>query len=524
MEDTIQAIEYAKTWQAIALPRTNKKYPPTAVRAVSEDNIARAYLQLGDYSKAEELSRSAIRNGEQAFGADNPMIREILAGLGNTLNLTGDYQEALKIHLRSLELFGRTTQGKEYKNFALAQTYSDLGNVYSNLGRWKKSEEAYNAGLTVMSAVSKIRPEATIRETSLAATETVRGRNDRMVTMLMNNLGSLLRGGALRGSGDVAQAGAGHGRDHQRTQSPGSGQSIAEPRRRLYGAERVRPKPPRYSAGHRGSETTRLPWRGRRWAWASWRSCAATWMLLKGSISSHWTTLGRALGCLPSSGARRCFRLVRSHCASGKYSQAERYAGQCLELIKVPDTERELYIAEAYEIMAGASLKRGDLTDAIERSRKSIEIRQRLRDHVGGDTITEGVEKHLALLEQGRDANVAGGPARLSAEAFEAAQLPLRSTTAAALQSMGQRAAAGSPEARRPRSLGAGSERRGRVSEKETGRWSGQIRDGTQCRTHRSTAANTGSEGGRAQQDQEQHRRQIPVLCRADVDQRCEGC
>lgn len=154
----IQAIEYAKTWQAIALPRTNKKYPPTAVRAVSEDNIARAYLQLGDYSKAEELSRSAIRNGEQAFGADNPMIGEILAGLGNTLNLTGDYQEALKIHLRSLELFGRTTQGKEYKNFALAQTYSNLGNVYSNLGRWKESEEAYNAGLTVMSAVSKIRP------------------------------------------------------------------------------------------------------------------------------------------------------------------------------------------------------------------------------------------------------------------------------------------------------------------------------------------------------------------------------
>lgn len=442
----IQAIEYAKTWQAIALPRTNKKYPPTAVRAVSEDNIARAYLQLGDYSKAEELSRSAIRNGEQAFGADNPMIGEILAGLGNTLNLTGDYQEALKIHLRSLELFGRTTQGKEYKNFALAQTYSNLGNVYSNLGRWKESEEAYNAGLTVMSAVSKIRPGSYNPETSLAATETVRGRNDRMVTMLMNNLGSLLREEERYEEAEtllkraLAMDETIKGPNHPDLANPL--QNLAVVYTELREFDKAAPLFRR--ASRIGNNPTAMA--RAALGMGKLEKLRGNMDAAQGEYLRSLDYFGQAFGM---SSFIRCAPLLplgQIALASGKYSQAERYAGQCLELIKVPDTERELYIAEAYEIMAGASLKRGDLTDAIERSRKSIEIRQRLRDHVGGDTITEGVEKHLALLEQGRDANVAGGPARLSAEAFEAAQLPLRSTTAAALQSMGQRAAAGSPE------------------------------------------------------------------------------
>jgi CHAT domain-containing protein/Tfp pilus assembly protein PilF len=441
-----QAIEYAKKWQATGLPRANKKFPATGVRAVAEDNIARAYLMLGDYNKSEELSRSAIKNAEQAFGVENPMIGEMLTNLGNTLNLTGAYQEALKLHLRILDLVGRSTQGKEYKNFASAQAYSNLGNVYSKLGRWKESEDAYNSGLAVMSSVSRIRAGSYNPETSLAATETVRGRNDRMVSTLMNNLGSLLREEERNDEARtlleraLAMDEAIKGPNHPELSNPLQNLAVTYVEQREF--DKAVP------LFRRVSQIATNPTAKARASLGMGKleKMRGNMDAAQGEYLKSLDFFGQAFG---EASFIRCAPLLplgQIALASGKYSSAEKYAGQCLELIKLPDTERDLYIAEAYEIMAGASFKRGDLADAIERSRKSIEIRQRLRDRVSAETITEGVERHLGLLERGRDRGTAGNPAQLSAEAFEAAQLPLRSTTAAALQSMGQRAVAGSPE------------------------------------------------------------------------------
>ncbi|UPK32120.1 CHAT domain-containing protein [Bradyrhizobium sp. 186] len=441
-----EAIELARKWQAVGLPRANKKFPATGIRAVAEDNMARAYFRIGDYAKSEELSRSAVRNAEQAFGRDNPTIAEVLMNLGNTLNVTGSYEEALKFHLRSFDLFGRTTDGEDFKNWALAQAYSNLGNVYKNLARWKEAEDAYNSGLSILNSVSKIRPNSYNPQTSLAANETVRGRNDRLVSSLMNNLGVLFmaeeRYEEARTLLERALAidEAVKGPNHPELAHPLQNLAVVYVEQRQF--EKAVP------LFRRAAQLTGDP-AGKARASFGMGNLEKS----RGDVNAAQKEYLRALDLFEqafgTSSIVRCdplLALAKIALAAGKYSQAEKYGGQCLETIKSPGTDRELLVAESYAVMAGASLKRGDLADAVERSRRSLEIRRRLLEYVSESALSEEVGQHLALLEQGLGGSVGSDTVQLSAEAFETAQLPLRSTTAAALQLLGQRAAASSPE------------------------------------------------------------------------------
>lgn len=438
-----QAIQFASKWEAIALPRATKAFPPAAIRSIAEDNMARAYLQLGNYPKSEELSRSAVKKAEQVFGHNNPAIAEILMNLGNVLNVIGAYGEALKVHLRTIDLFGRTNLGKQFKNFALAQTYSNIGNVYTRLQRWKEAEEAYNTGLGFLNAVSPIKPNSYNPKKSLAAGETVAGRNDRMVSLLMSNMGQLFF-------------------QEERYEE---GRSLLE--RALAIDERLK-------GLHHPELSVPLQNLGLIYVEQQEFDKAASSFRRAAEVANNTTAKGRAalaMGKLEikrgnpeaaqreyqrslqlfgqafgetSLGCEALVALGKIALAAGRYGEAERYAGQCLERVKSTDVESEFNIANSYQLLAGTSEKRGDLADAIEHSRKSLEIRKRLIEFTSTTTL-DGVGQHLRLLEE-QDRSATGHTERLSAEAFEAAQLPLRSTTAAALQLMGQRAAAGSPE------------------------------------------------------------------------------
>jgi eukaryotic-like serine/threonine-protein kinase len=107
------------------------------VEAEIEDLVGTLYRQIGNYSRAEEMHRSALAIRRKFLGSDDPRVAESLNELGyelqaekKTAEAESAFKEALTIRQ---QLFGLT-------NAATATSINDLSTVYRDEGRLNEAE------------------------------------------------------------------------------------------------------------------------------------------------------------------------------------------------------------------------------------------------------------------------------------------------------------------------------------------------------------------------------------------------
>ena len=445
-----QAIEYAKRWRDTALPRANKAYPAYAVRAVADDFMARAYLQMGDLKKSEELSLSALSGIERWKGPNDPMVAEMLTNLGNTYNAKGAYKEALKVQLRVLALMEKFHGSRADRDWMISGALSNLGNVYVNLAQDKEAEDAFKRGLAIQDQVPTVNKGKYDPSTSLVANESVRGRNDRRTAALMSNLAVLYIGQdrldealalldrSLRIDEDIK------GRDNPELATPLMNiGNIYYYRREFERSEMAYRRVIQVAGSNSGLVASSL-------------LNIANIDFDRDKIDSARRGYLRALDMIESAYGRTstklCSPLIRLGAAAlkeKKYGEAEKFAARCLEISASAGHPNLGELMDCYDVLAGAYEQRGDTADAVKASRKVLDLFRGLSQTstIRTNRLRPLVVHHLRHLEASYKAADSVETARLIAyEAFETAQILNRSVAAKALQQMGERVAQGSSE------------------------------------------------------------------------------
>ena len=141
--DYDKAIEYYKKALKIILRKLGSEHPNVAIYY---NNLGFAYREKGDYDKAIEYFQKALKIGLRKLGSEHPNVAFYYNNLGKTYNNKGDYDKAIEYLQKALKI-GLRKLGSEHPNVAI--TYNNLGLAYDNKGDNDKAIEYYKKALKI---------------------------------------------------------------------------------------------------------------------------------------------------------------------------------------------------------------------------------------------------------------------------------------------------------------------------------------------------------------------------------------
>lgn len=115
--------------------------------ASSMQSLAAALREQGDYARAEELLRHALRIQEQRLGgADNETVATTLADLASVLMDGGEWDAAERAYRQSLDIY--MARGKE-RDPGATEVMNRLANVLTSRGNHPEAEALYRRALAI---------------------------------------------------------------------------------------------------------------------------------------------------------------------------------------------------------------------------------------------------------------------------------------------------------------------------------------------------------------------------------------
>jgi tetratricopeptide (TPR) repeat protein len=132
--------------------------------ALSLYNIATLHLEMGDEEEAICHYKETLRVERVSLGEFHPTAMMTLSHIGRVYQQYGKPELAIQCFLQILGWEEQRAEDLEDQNDLLvATTYSDLGNVYLQLGRAKESVEAFSHALRRFKMAGRGQDDLTIR-------------------------------------------------------------------------------------------------------------------------------------------------------------------------------------------------------------------------------------------------------------------------------------------------------------------------------------------------------------------------
>ena len=121
-------------------------YDPLEI-GVTLTNLGNAHYSLKDYSKAKEVYERALNMKERTYGKEHFEVAITLLNLGNACYYLKDYSKAKEVHERALEI---TEQAYGKHHFEVARTLNNLGMMPTvELEDYEKSKEFLERALEI---------------------------------------------------------------------------------------------------------------------------------------------------------------------------------------------------------------------------------------------------------------------------------------------------------------------------------------------------------------------------------------
>lgn len=133
--------------------------------ALSLNNLARVYMNQGDYDSAAETYRRSVSHWEAAAGSDHPRVANALEGLAQAATASGDYTTAEPLYLRALAV----------REKALGPDHPEVGTILNNLAVLYRYKGDFERALALLAR-------------DLAITEAKLGPNHSFVAPTLGNL------------------------------------------------------------------------------------------------------------------------------------------------------------------------------------------------------------------------------------------------------------------------------------------------------------------------------------------------
>jgi serine/threonine protein kinase/Tfp pilus assembly protein PilF len=121
------------------------------VEAAIRQTLARTYTGLGDYEKAEEHIRGALKIRQRELGPEHVVTLESINGLANVISKLGKYAEAEKLHREVLEL-RKNALGSDHPSTLVSA--GNLAKTMLKLGRHADAEKSLHEVLDARRRVS----------------------------------------------------------------------------------------------------------------------------------------------------------------------------------------------------------------------------------------------------------------------------------------------------------------------------------------------------------------------------------
>ena len=154
--------------------RRKRLGPNHLLTAESIEMVALIHLDLGNLSQAEETLRRATTIRERIGSGDHPDLGYSYNNLGYILYLLKHYDEAEGYLRKAVGI--RQNKSPTYMN--LAQSYNNLGNVFSKTSRYKDAIDAHGAALAIVRARRVGDPHLATAATMANLANAHRGRGD----------------------------------------------------------------------------------------------------------------------------------------------------------------------------------------------------------------------------------------------------------------------------------------------------------------------------------------------------------
>jgi CHAT domain-containing protein/Tfp pilus assembly protein PilF len=114
--------------------------------ATALNNLALLYVDMGNYSDAEPLYQRSLAIREQAFGSDHPEIAIALNNLAELYREMGNYSEAEPLFQRSLAI---VEQAYSSDHPEIARALNNLASLYHSMGNYSEAEPLYQRAVTI---------------------------------------------------------------------------------------------------------------------------------------------------------------------------------------------------------------------------------------------------------------------------------------------------------------------------------------------------------------------------------------
>jgi tetratricopeptide (TPR) repeat protein len=117
--------------------------------AISLNNLALLYDEMGQHAKAEALYRRSLQIREAKLGKDHPDVATSLDNLGSLYRVMDQYAKAEPLLQRGLDI-REAKLGKDHPD--VAQSLNSLARLYLDMGHYGKAGPLYLRGLNIREA------------------------------------------------------------------------------------------------------------------------------------------------------------------------------------------------------------------------------------------------------------------------------------------------------------------------------------------------------------------------------------
>jgi CHAT domain-containing protein/Flp pilus assembly protein TadD len=111
--------------------------------------LAEAYYYTGDYLKSEQLNLIALNIRANIYGTSHPKYAVSCHNLGNLYRKTGQYEKAKQYLLTAIKIESENLNNDKANYIKLANSYNSLAVVYAALGNYEPAEQIYTQVKTI---------------------------------------------------------------------------------------------------------------------------------------------------------------------------------------------------------------------------------------------------------------------------------------------------------------------------------------------------------------------------------------